>query len=273
MTRSRRWRTLLVWTIVAATSPRPRARGAGAGVAGVGRRGPDLVQRGNDRHDERGPELHPDADWSPGQPPPTARSATSGSGSGSPTSRPNLMLRGPGVELVDRTLDVREWGISALVTVPVLRVGKKGAGFSLSAGPALGLWTITGLDSRTTIGGWRRSSSPRRFRRAGGCSPREGAPCRDHPSRRPNSPPSSSRPPSGADRSGSACSTPSRLRTSGRAPAPPPAPRAGGAPASRRPRPARPPGPGSSSGWPPPPTSRRSRTWRRPARAAWRPAG
>ncbi len=65
----------------------------------------------------------------------------------------NFMLRGPDVELVDRTLDVREWGISALVTVRVLRVGKGGAGFSLSAGPALGLWTITGLDSRTTIGG------------------------------------------------------------------------------------------------------------------------
>jgi hypothetical protein len=65
----------------------------------------------------------------------------------------NLRLVGPDVELVDRTLDAREWTIAALVTVPVLRIGTGGAGFSLSAGPALGLWTITGLDSRTTIGG------------------------------------------------------------------------------------------------------------------------
>lgn len=65
----------------------------------------------------------------------------------------NFTLRGPDVELVDLTLDVREWAIAALVTVPLLQVGKGGAGFSLSAGPALGFWTITGLDSRTTIGG------------------------------------------------------------------------------------------------------------------------
>jgi hypothetical protein len=65
----------------------------------------------------------------------------------------NLKLSGPDVELVDRSLDAREWAIAALVSVPVLRVGKGGAGFSLSAGPALGSWTITGLDGRTTIGG------------------------------------------------------------------------------------------------------------------------
>ncbi|HOX20898.1 MAG TPA: hypothetical protein PLI70_08240 [Gemmatimonadales bacterium] len=65
----------------------------------------------------------------------------------------HLKLSGPDVELVDRSLEAREWTIAALVTVRVLRVGKGGAGFSLSAGPALGLWTITGLDSRTTIGG------------------------------------------------------------------------------------------------------------------------
>jgi hypothetical protein len=65
----------------------------------------------------------------------------------------SIQASGPALMIVDPTVDVRQWAISALVTVPLLHIGKGGAGFSLAAGPALGFWSITGSADRTTIGG------------------------------------------------------------------------------------------------------------------------
>jgi len=65
----------------------------------------------------------------------------------------NVQATGPGLRLVDPSFYLRQWGVTALVTVPVLRVGTGGAGLSLSAGPALGWWNATDSDSRTTFGG------------------------------------------------------------------------------------------------------------------------
>lgn len=65
----------------------------------------------------------------------------------------NVQATGPGLRLVDPSFYLRQWGVAALVTVPLLRVGTGGAGLSLSAGPALGLWNVTDSESRTTFGG------------------------------------------------------------------------------------------------------------------------
>ena len=152
MTGSRLWSVALVWTIVMTTAliPGLAAQGptwqlsVGAGQTWFSGGMTDTTSA------ELSYTLSPTVTWA------ATADRTVGDfrlGIGLSYLSANFMLRGPGVELVDRTLDVREWGISALVTVRVLRIGKGGAGFSLSAGPALGLWTITGLDSRTTIGG------------------------------------------------------------------------------------------------------------------------
>ncbi len=65
----------------------------------------------------------------------------------------NFQAVGADLTLVDEAFSFRQWGVTALVTVPVLRVGNQGAGLSLAAGPALGFWSVTGADSRTTLGG------------------------------------------------------------------------------------------------------------------------
>ncbi|MEZ4412153.1 MAG: hypothetical protein R2910_04120 [Gemmatimonadales bacterium] len=57
------------------------------------------------------------------------------------------------VTLIENTLDVSQIGVAALVTVPLARLGKAGAAINLSAGPVLGIWSLTDSDSRTRIGG------------------------------------------------------------------------------------------------------------------------
>ena len=152
MNRSARWSGMLAWTIVTAATIAPGLEAqervwqvtAGAGQTWFSGGMTDTTSA------DLSYTLTPKVTWT------ATADRTVGDfrlGIGLSYLSANFMLRGPDVELVDRTLDVREWAITALVTVPVLRVGKSGAGFSLSAGPALGLWSITGLDSRTTIGG------------------------------------------------------------------------------------------------------------------------
>jgi len=65
----------------------------------------------------------------------------------------NFQAVGPDITLVDEGFVFTQFGVTAVVTVPVLRVGNAGAGLSLSAGPALGFWSVTNSDSRTTFGG------------------------------------------------------------------------------------------------------------------------
>jgi hypothetical protein len=64
-----------------------------------------------------------------------------------------LQVSGTGVTISDESLGATEWGVAALVTVPVLRVGDRGAGLTLSAGPAVGFWSLTDADSRSVIEG------------------------------------------------------------------------------------------------------------------------
>jgi hypothetical protein len=64
----------------------------------------------------------------------------------------HLELAGSGVRIVSEVTDLRQFEITAVVATPLLRVGQGGAGFSLSAGPALDIWTVTGGDSRTRAG-------------------------------------------------------------------------------------------------------------------------
>lgn len=65
----------------------------------------------------------------------------------------NAQATGPALRVVDPNFHLRQWGVTALLTLPVLRAGTGGAGLSLSAGPALGWWNVTDADSRTTFGG------------------------------------------------------------------------------------------------------------------------
>lgn len=152
MTRSRLWNRILAWTTLTTTLVAPGLAAqerawqlsAGAGQTWFSGGMTDTTST------ELTYTLTPTLTWAA-----TADRAVGGFrlGIGLSYLSSNFMLRGPDVELVDRTLDVREWAFTALVTVRLLRVGTGGAGFSLSAGPALGLWSITGLDSRTTVGG------------------------------------------------------------------------------------------------------------------------
>ncbi len=65
----------------------------------------------------------------------------------------NLHLASDPITITENTLDIAQWGVSALVTVPLLRLGTAGAAVHLSAGPVLGIWAITEEDSRTRFGG------------------------------------------------------------------------------------------------------------------------
>jgi len=64
-----------------------------------------------------------------------------------------IQVEGEAITITEGTLDVAQWGIAALVTVPLLRLGSSGAAVDFSAGPVLGIWTLTDEDSRTRIGG------------------------------------------------------------------------------------------------------------------------
>lgn len=152
MTGSRLWKSLLVWTFVGAMILVPglmaqeRAWQVSAGASQTWFSGGMTDTTSTDLSYT----LTPTVTWA------VSADRTVGDfrlGIGLSYLSANLRLSGPDVELVDRSLEAREWAVAALVTMPLLRVGNKGAGLSLSAGPALGLWTITGLDSRTTIGG------------------------------------------------------------------------------------------------------------------------
>jgi hypothetical protein len=57
------------------------------------------------------------------------------------------------VTLIEGTLDLRQVGVAAFVTVPLLRLGGEGAAIDLSAGPVLGIWSLTDADARTRLGG------------------------------------------------------------------------------------------------------------------------
>jgi len=54
--------------------------------------------------------------------------------------------------LTDEGTAFRQWRVSLLATIPILRVGARGA-LALAAGPVLGFWDITDADGRTTVGG------------------------------------------------------------------------------------------------------------------------
>ncbi len=152
MTRSRLWSGLLVWTTLATTIVTPglvaqeRAWQVSAGASQTWFSGGMTDTTSTDLSYT----LSPTVTWA------VSADRTVGDfriGVALSHLSANFMLQGADVELVDRTLELGEWAITALLTVPVLQVGNRGAGFSLSAGPALGLWAITGLDSRTTLGG------------------------------------------------------------------------------------------------------------------------
>jgi hypothetical protein len=57
------------------------------------------------------------------------------------------------VTLIEGTLDLSRVGMAAFVTVPLLRLGGEGAVIDLSAGPVLGIWSLTDADTRTRVGG------------------------------------------------------------------------------------------------------------------------
>ena len=65
----------------------------------------------------------------------------------------HVQVSGEQVTLIESTLDVRQVGIAALVTVPLIRLGGAGAAVRLSAGPMLGVWSLTDADARTRVGG------------------------------------------------------------------------------------------------------------------------
>ncbi|HMU61619.1 MAG TPA: hypothetical protein PKA66_07545 [Gemmatimonadales bacterium] len=57
------------------------------------------------------------------------------------------------VTLIEGTLDLREVGVAAFVTVPLVRLASEGASIDLLAGPVLGIWSLTDADTRMRIGG------------------------------------------------------------------------------------------------------------------------
>lgn len=63
-----------------------------------------------------------------------------------------LEVAGSGVRIVAEDTHLRQFEFAALLSVPLLRVGHGGAGFSLAAGPALDIWTATGSSNRTRFG-------------------------------------------------------------------------------------------------------------------------
>jgi len=60
------------------------------------------------------------------------------------------------VTLIEGTLDLSQVGVAAFMTVPLVRLGSEGAAIDLSAGPVLGIWSLTDADARTRIGGAAR---------------------------------------------------------------------------------------------------------------------
>lgn len=57
------------------------------------------------------------------------------------------------VTLIEGTLDLSQVGVAAFVTVPLVRLGGEGGAIDLSAGPVLGIWSLTDTDARTRLGG------------------------------------------------------------------------------------------------------------------------
>jgi hypothetical protein len=57
------------------------------------------------------------------------------------------------ITLIEGTLDLSEVGVAAFVTVPLVRLGREGAGIDFSAGPVLSVWSLTDADTRTRLGG------------------------------------------------------------------------------------------------------------------------
>jgi len=65
----------------------------------------------------------------------------------------NLRLAGDGITITESTLAIAQWSVAALVTIPLVRLGAAGAAVSLAGGPVLGIWTLTGEETRTRAGG------------------------------------------------------------------------------------------------------------------------
>jgi len=57
------------------------------------------------------------------------------------------------VTIIEGTLDLSQVGVAAFLTVPLVRLGSEGAAIELSAGPVLGIWSLTDADARTRLGG------------------------------------------------------------------------------------------------------------------------
>jgi hypothetical protein len=64
-----------------------------------------------------------------------------------------LQVSGTGITISDETLGATEWGVAALVGIPLLRLGGGDADVTLSTGPTVGFWSLTGADSRSVVGG------------------------------------------------------------------------------------------------------------------------
>jgi hypothetical protein len=64
----------------------------------------------------------------------------------------SLQVSGSGVRIVSEDTRLRQHQLAALVSITLLRVGVAGAGFGLSAGPLVDIWTVAGADSRTRAG-------------------------------------------------------------------------------------------------------------------------
>jgi hypothetical protein len=64
----------------------------------------------------------------------------------------SLQISGAGVRIVSEDTHFRQLQLAALVSLPLLRVGASGAGFTLAVGPTVDFWSITDADSRTRGG-------------------------------------------------------------------------------------------------------------------------
>jgi hypothetical protein len=64
----------------------------------------------------------------------------------------SLQISGSGVRIVSENTDFSEVQLAALVSLPLLRVGASGAGFTLALGPTVDFWSITDTDGRTRGG-------------------------------------------------------------------------------------------------------------------------
>jgi hypothetical protein len=64
----------------------------------------------------------------------------------------SLQISGAGVRIVSEETRLGLVQLAALVSVPLLRIGRAGAGLTLAAGPTVDLWSITDTDGRTRGG-------------------------------------------------------------------------------------------------------------------------